>query len=460
MKQVPHERIRFEQRLFFSAMAAGLPGIILGLLLLWTNPYSFDHKIEGSVGVLVLWIALSISVRDGLVHSIQTLSDLVVSAKAENFSLRAKHAVAGDAFEELSLEINSLVRLMETDRLKSVEIGNLFRSVTSEIEAVVLAFSLERKVLWLNRASLSFLGKREEEILGRTATELGIDHLLDGDPSETISYFHGGTERRWTVRRTDFGEGGVLQRLVVLSEASDARRVDERLAGERLVRVLSHEVNNSLAPVKSIVRTLTRIADSRLPEDVRENFRHGLDVIGSRTEALNRFLRGYTYLMKLPPPRRQPVSVKKLVERVAGLELRLKVDINSGPDATINVDPDQLEQALINLIRNAVDAVLALPQNEVPTAPVTITWSVSGDELDLHIRDRGIGLLDTSNLFVPFHTTKESGTGIGLLLSRQIVEAHGGELMIHNRDTPRGCEVETKIPSCIVSSVLMHRAKN
>jgi nitrogen fixation/metabolism regulation signal transduction histidine kinase len=445
-------RIRFEQRLFFSALAVGLPGVILSIFLLWANPYSIAKRVEASVGVLALWIVLSMLLHKGVVRAMQMLSGVVASPGAEGLSFQSMVVAEGDIFGDISLEINNLMRLMERERSKAVEIGNLLRNVASEIEAVILDFDSQRKVRWLNRAGLSFLGKEEKGILGNTATELGIDNLLDGDPSETISHFCGGIEKRWIVRRTEFQENGAHHRLVVLSDASDALRAEERLAWQRLVRVLSHEVNNSLAPVKSIVRTLTRIADSQLPEGVRENFRHGLDVIGSRAEALNRFLQGYTYLMRLPPPKRRLVAVKQLVERVAELEMRLKVEVDCGLDATIRVDPDQLEQALINLIRNAADAVLSLPQSEALSNLVTITWSATGDQLDLRIRDFGIGLLDTSNLFVPFYTTKETGTGIGLLLSRQIIEAHGGKLMIHGRKAPRGCDVEIRIPACIVDN--------
>jgi nitrogen fixation/metabolism regulation signal transduction histidine kinase len=452
----------FEQRLLLSVLATGLPAMILCFTLLWTSSYSLDHKIEGTTWVLLFWLGLSTAVRDKVVHSIRVLTNVLSSVKEEDFSFRATQAVSGDALGDLALEVNNLARAREMERLGIVEANSLLRKVTSEVDAVILAFSPNGKVKLFNRAAASFLSRPEQEIAGRTATELGIENLLNGSPAETISRFTGDMEKRWILRRTSFREDGIPHRLIMLSEASEALRAEERLAWQRLVRVLSHEINNSLAPIKSVARTLARMSEAKLPEDVRENFKLGLDVIGSRTEALNRFLQSYARLTRLPPPMRQPVRLERLIERVAGLESRLKITVISGPDVIIHVDPDQLEQALINLTRNAVDSVLMRPEILPLPSLVTISWAVVNHDLDLRIRDCGVGLLDTANLFVPFYTTKENGTGIGLLLSRQIVESHQGRLVIHNRGDALGCEVEIKIPACIISDSVpaaVHRTR-
>jgi len=441
----------FEQRLLLSVLATGLPGMILCFALLWMSSYSLDHKIEGTTLVLLFWLGLSTAARDKVVHSIRVLTNVLSSVKEEDFSFRATQAVSGDALGDLALEVNNLARAREMERLGIVETNSLLRKVTAEVDAVILAFSPNGKVKLFNRAAASFLGRPEQEIAERTATELGIENLLDGSPAETISRFTGDIEKRWILRRTSFREDGIPHRLIMLSEASEALRAEERLAWQRLVRVLSHEINNSLAPIKSVARTLARISESKLPKDVWENFKLGLEVIGSRTEALNRFLQSYARLTKLPPPVRQPVRLERLIERVAGLESRLKITVFRGADVIIHVDPDQLEQALINLTRNAVDSVLMRPEILPLPSLVTISWAIVNNDLDLRIRDCGVGLLDTSNLFVPFYTTKENGTGIGLLLSRQIVESHQGRLAIHNREDTLGCEVEIKVPACIIS---------
>jgi nitrogen fixation/metabolism regulation signal transduction histidine kinase len=445
---------KFEGRLFYSILRTGVPAAALALVLLWVNPYSIDHKIEGTVLLLLLWLSSTLGTRNHIIHSIRVLSNVIASLKDGDLSFRATHAIGGDALGDLALEINNLARALESERLGAIEATNLLRKILFEVDAVIFAFSPDNRVRLLNRAATAFLRKSEEESLNRTAEELGILHILNGPPSETISQSFAGTERRWVVQRTSFRQQGIPHRLVMLSEVSEALRAEERLAWQRIVRVLSHEINNSLAPIKSIAHTLARLsATTTMADEARENFQHGLEVIKERTEALNRFLQNYTRLARLPAPVRQVISLNKLVSHVAGLEFRLKVRVLPGPDVKVNVDPDQLEQVLINLTRNALEAMLDKPAGDKQGPAVTLSWHVTGRDLDLFIRDQGPGLLDTANLFVPFYTTKKTGTGIGLLLSRNIIEAHGGRLSIRNREDCSGCEVQIKIPNCITAEL-------
>jgi two-component system, NtrC family, nitrogen regulation sensor histidine kinase NtrY len=441
---------RFEVRLLISVLAVGIPGSILSLLLLWTNAYALDHKIEATVLLFVLWLSLSFSARDAVVQSLHVLSNVISALKEDNFSFRATEGMPGDALGDLALEINELASAMESERLGAIEAGGLLRKVTSEVEAVIFSVSPNGKIELLNRAAAAFFERPQDQILNRTAEELGIQGLLDGPASETISRFIGGIEKRWIVRRTHFRQEGVPHRLIMLSEASEALRAAERLAWQRLVRVLSHEINNSLAPIKSIARTLSRLSDQKVPEPDRENFKHGLEVIGSRGESLNRFLQSYARLAKLPIPSRKVVSLQDLLIRVVVLEPRCAIFVAPGPKTLFKVDPDQIEQVLINICKNAVESVLAKDGAGGSPSAVVISWAVSRNDLQLWVRDEGVGLLDTANLFVPFYTTKETGSGIGLLLSSQIIEAHGGTLTLRNRKDTTGCEVEIKLPGCIV----------
>lgn len=453
-KQQPS--ISFERRLLFSVLATGLPGVLLSFVLLWTNSYSLDHKIEGTLFSILFWFALSFAARNRVVNSVRVLSNIIASLKEDDFSFRASRAVAGDVLGDLAIEINNLGRALEAERLGTMEAENLLRKVLAEAEGVILAFSLDGTLKLFNRAAATFLGKKEEELQDQSASELGIADLLAGPSSQIISRLSNGIERRWIVRRTHFRQNGVPHHLVMLSEASEALRAEERLAWQRMVRVLSHEINNSLAPIKSMARTLGRILpQAQMSERVHKDFHLGLDVIGTRAEALNRFLQSYAQLSKLPPPTRRTVNLKNMVERVIGLESRLAIIVLQGPDISINVDPDQLEQVMINLTKNATEAVLAKHSAETLATltgdpAVSVNWNVTGSDLELWVRDQGIGLLDVSNLFVPFYTTKETGSGIGLVLSRQIIEAHGGRLTIHNRTDMAGCEVQIKIPACTV----------
>jgi signal transduction histidine kinase len=243
------------------------------------------------------------------------------------------------------------------------------------------------------------------------------------------------------MRRTSFREGGLPHQLVVLADLSHALREEERQAWQRLIRVLGHELNNSLAPIKSIAGSLENlIVREPPPDDWRDDMRHGLAIISSRSDALSRFMTAYSRLAKLPPPHIQPLQIAELIRRVAGLETRLAVSVSAGPDVVIRGDSDQLEQLLINLIRNAVDAALET------SGGVRTHWRKTRAFVEVVLEDDGPGLSSTANLFVPFFTTKPEGSGIGLVLCRQIAEAHGGNLTLDNRKDARGCVALLRLP--------------
>jgi nitrogen fixation/metabolism regulation signal transduction histidine kinase len=230
--------------------------------------------------------------------------------------------------------------------------------------------------------------------------------------------------------------------LLALSDLSRALREEERQAWKRIIRVLSHEINNSLAPIKSIAGSLRNMLGRERPApDLGQDLERGLDVISNRAESLGRFMASYATLARLPQPTLEAVDVGALVRGVANLETRVDVEVIEGADVTIRADPDQLEQALINLVRNAVDATL-----EAEDARVRIRWLTRAGSLHIVVEDEGPGLADTGNLFVPFYTTKPGGSGIGLVLTRQIAEGHGGSLELENRGDSGGARARLVLP--------------
>jgi signal transduction histidine kinase len=252
--------------------------------------------------------------------------------------------------------------------------------------------------------------------------------------------FPGGTGR-WGVRRSTFRQAGRPHQLLVLTDLSRALREEERQAWQRLLRVLGHELNNSLAPIRSLATTVAGLLKREpKPADWQEDVDRGLDIIATRAEALSRFMEAYTRVAKLPPPRIKPVDIGKWVDRVVGLETRLKIAIAPGPPGLIPADGDQLDQLLINLVRNAVDAV------RESGGGVRAGWSKTKRHLEVWVEDEGPGLSNTANLFVPFFTTKPKGNGIGLVLCRQIAEAHSGSISLENRSDHRGCVARVRLP--------------
>ena len=434
-------RLPYERRILLLALATGLPGVVLGLALLWSGDYSGRLQWTLSVLILVAWLSFAWALEGRVVRPLQTLSNLLAALREGDCSFRARSSRPDDALGEVMREANALGDTLRQQRLDALEASALLRKVMEEIDVAVFTFDSQERLRLLNRAGERLLAQPAERLLGLTAREVGLDSFLLDEPARIVQVSLPGGAGRWEVRRGTFREGGLPHHLLVLSDMSRALREEERQAWQRLVRVLGHEVNNSLAPIKSIAGILASLlAREPRPADWEEDVRKGLRVVESRAEALTRFLEGYARLARLPSPKLQTVDVPDCIRRVVGLETRLKVALQPGPETTLSADRDQLEQLLINLVRNAVDAALETGGG------ASVRWRKNGAYLEILVEDEGPGLTSTANLFVPFFTTKPGGSGIGLVVSRQIAEAHGGTLTLENRAASPGCVAQLRLP--------------
>jgi PAS domain S-box-containing protein len=423
------------------ALGAGLPGVLISLLLLWAGDYTTKVQLTFTLFIIVIWLGYSFALRERVVRPLQTISNLLAALREGDYSIRARGANKDDALADVMLEVNALGETLREQRLGALEATALLRTVMSKIDVAVFTFDMDGLLRLVNDAGERLMGQPAERLLGRSAMELGLEECLRGEPTRTLQITSDEGVGRWGVSRSAFRERGLPHQLLVLSNLSRALREEERQAWKRLVRVLGHELNNSLAPIKSIAGSLESLwrRDPR-PIDLEEDMQRGLAVIAARAESLSRFMEAYSRLAKLPPPQLEELDVAAWVRRVAGLERRVAVIIEAGPDVIINADGDQLDQLLINLLRNAADASLETDGG------VLISWTRNGTYLDVWIEDEGPGLSNTANLFVPFFTTKPAGTGIGLVLSRQIAEAHGGSLTLENRAGGIGCQAHLRLP--------------
>ena len=433
--------LAYERRILLLALLAGLAGTVVALLLLWLG--NFTPKLQWTLTVLILisWFAFAASARQRVVFPLRTLSNLLAALHEGDFSIRARGANRDDALGEVLREVNALGETLRQQRLGALEATALLRKVMEEIDVAVFAFDGGNHLRLVNRAGERVLNQPALRLLGRTAEELGLSECLEGATPRIVQIAFPGKAGRWEIHRGSFREGGLPHQLLVISDLSRALREEERQAWQRLIRVLGHELNNSLAPIKSVAENLAGLLnrDDRAP-DWEEDMHSGLAIIAARTEGLNRFMNAYARLARLPPPRLQPVEVSTWIKRVAGLEPRIPVQVLAGPDVKIEADPDQLEQLLINLVRNAVDAALETGGG------VRVCWKKNGSYLEVLVRDEGPGIPNPTNLFVPFFTTKQGGSGIGLVLSRQIAEAHGGTLSLENCSNGPGCEARLRLP--------------
>jgi len=432
--------ISHDRRVLALALAGGAPAAVFATLFLRDAPWPPAVRMAAWIGVVAAWLGLAIVARRHVAHPLQTVSNLLAALREGDFSIRARTSGGSDPLEHVMLEINTLADTLRGQRLGAQEATALLHAVMAEIDVAVFAFDGRQRLVLVNRYGARLLGLPESDLVGRSAEALGLQGALQTAATLQDLTFAGGSGR-WEVRRTRFFQGGSPHDLLALSDLSQPLREQEREAWRRLIRVIGHELNNSLAPIKSIAGSLeSLLGRDPLPADWRDDMSHGLSIIAARSDALGRFTSAYARLARLPPPQRVKTNLGPLVRRVAALDTQAAVTLVEGPAIVVDADPDQLEQLLINITRNAVEAA-----TETGGA-VTLGWTLQDEWVEVRIDDEGPGLPSTGNLFVPFFTTKPGGSGIGLALSRQIAEGHGGTLTLGNRTDRAGTRATLRLP--------------
>ena len=390
--------------------------------------------------LLIYFALVSASLIEGMTRPLQTLSNVVSSLREGDYSFRARGAASLDPLGELASEINALADLLQKQRVRSLEATALLARILEVMHAPLFAFDREYMLQLANNAGAQLLGRPLARCFGHSARELGLAHLVVAADQSVHSF--GSKPTRWLLRKAVFRQDGVPHTLLLLADVSQPLQEEEQIAWKRLIRVLGHELSNSLAPIKSIAGSLLARAENITGDEATvRDFRRGLGVVESRADSLHRFVQSYRLLAQLPPPHLKPIQVGPLLERVALLEQRVPVQLDPGPPVMLNADPDQLEQMFINLLANAVDASLANGAK-----PVRIDWRLVESSVMVGIEDSGLGIANTENLFVPFYTTKPTGSGVGLALAQQIARAHGGEIRLVNRDDGPGARATIRLP--------------
>jgi two-component system nitrogen regulation sensor histidine kinase NtrY len=433
-----------EGRILLLTLAAGLPAVITAVVILWWPDNHYSAKVQWTLGVVIVgaWWGFAAAVRERVASPLRTVANLLEAMREGDYSIRARGAHGEEALGDVMAQVNEMGATLREQRLGALEATTLLRKVMEEIDVAIFAFDGDRKLRLVNRAGEKLVARPTERIMNADAESLGLAEFLEGAENQNLQRTFPSGSGRWGIHRAMFREGGLPHQLLVVTDLTRALREEELQAWQRLVRVLGHELNNSLAPIKSIAGSLeTLVQRDPLPLDWRDDTKRGLSIIATRSEGLSRFLGSYARLAKLPRPVLTTVDVGAWIRQVAGLEQRVLPTLQPGPEMNIQGDRDQLEQLLINLLRNAVDASLETKGG------VQIVWNRIGTLLEVLIRDEGVGLSNTANLFVPFFTTKPGGSGIGLVLSRQIAEAHGGSLDLRNRTDEPGCEARLILPA-------------
>jgi nitrogen fixation/metabolism regulation signal transduction histidine kinase len=433
--------VSFERRLMLDVCLVLVPAALLIGYLLWSREAAGPGLWLACGLAAMFTLGLALRLRGRIVYPLYTLSNLLEALREGDYSLRGSRARRGDPIGDVIWEVNTLSQTLRERRLHEEEASALLAKVIAAIDIAIFSFDGDQRLRLINPAGERLLRAEAGRALGASAAELGLDDCLALEQATLLRRSFPAGMGSYEARRFQFRQGGRPHYLVSITDLSRALREEERQAWQRIIRVLGHELNNSLAPIKSMAATLSAMSlREPLPDDWRDDLHGGLKVIADRAESLSRFMTGYALLARLPAPTRKPVDPAEVIVRVARLEQRIPVQVQPGPDLDCQLDADQLEQALINLVRNAVEA--SLPEG----GRVQVRWSEEAGRLRIEVLDEGLGLSGSDNLFVPFFTTKPGGSGIGLVLARQIAEGHGGSLVLANRTDRRGCVARLEFP--------------
>ena len=435
----PKREIAFDQRLLWLVLGSGAPAIATAMTLLLVD--DFTTRTRWTLGVFVVgcWLFGALLVREKVVRPLQTIANLLAALREGDFSIRARRLPPDDPLGGVHAEINSLGTILRDQRLVAMEATALLRTVMAEIDVAIFAFDETGQLRLINRSGQELLAQPAERVIGRSAAELGLAICLTGEATRLLPLTFPGGQGRWAMRRTSFRERGLPHQLVVIADLTRALRDEELKAWQKLVRVIGHELNNSLAPIKSLAGSLTTMLQRR-PADWEDDMQRGLDIIAARADGLSRFMEAYARLARLPQPSLAPADLCAIVRRVASLEARVPVQVAECPPITLEIDAAQIEQLLINLFKNAAEAALETGGG------IQVSWETDPHEAEIRIEDDGPGIANPSNLFVPFFTTKPGGSGIGLVLCRQIAENHGGSFTLANRTGRTGGVATLRLP--------------
>jgi len=432
----------FSQKIFTLTLAAAIPSYLCCLIFLWLIDYSVYAKI-----LLTTLLSLSVFGFAGLIKQrlqfqFQTLSNLVEAVRGGDFTLRGKKRAANDPLTELTSQINLLSSSLSAQRIASEEAYRLLDKTIAHINVAIFAFDSNNKVKLANPAAGRLFSCDFLKLFGQSADALALTSFFTNEQTQLLEHTFPGGSGRWQIRLDSYRDKGVQGKLLFINDLKTVLREEELKAWKNLIKVISHEVNNSLYPISSMSQTLGKLVRREpLAEDWREDVGEGLSVIGERANNLTDFIKRYAKVAKLPEPNKQIFSMSQLIAHTAIIQSNPQdIIINelSNTDMELFADQSMIEQVMINLLKNALEA----------GAPVELSWGENKQSQWLTIMDHGTGIKNTANLFVPFYSTKPAGSGIGLVLCQQILDKHQGTLTLENSEQA-GCLVKVTLPNAL-----------
>ncbi|MFT7561021.1 MAG: two-component system nitrogen regulation sensor histidine kinase NtrY [Flavobacteriales bacterium] len=438
-----HKRHSLELQLTLLSLFASVPLCLLMLWVMILGKLSTPLILLAAFVSFIVVAYVSHQIYQRISDQFKVLGNLLDGMTVGDFSLRARasnaHGELGYVYESL----NALSKKLSEHRWASVESQLLLQVVIDHIDVAIVALSNEHNISFLNPAAKKLLQLEKNDSSTQLLQKLSFVKDLKSGHAQLVELTLGHQQGRFNVHIEEFRESGEQKKLLFITDVRTLLRSEERKAWQSLVRVISHEINNSLSPIASISQTLLKVSEkTAIDAKVKKDLISGLNIISGRAVGLGKFVESYKQLAKLPEPEKHAVSVKALLHKVTKLFQSPKIIVDTVNDIDIFIDPVQFEQVLINLLKNASEAMTAVGEDK----SIRLSWHLSEPYFHLKVIDEGCGIQNRDNLFVPFYSTKKQGSGVGLVLCRQIIEGHGGRLSIKNRDDGPGCCAHIELP--------------
>jgi two-component system nitrogen regulation sensor histidine kinase NtrY len=427
-------------RLFLVALSSAIP--VTALLAWLLSDSTLPAAAKAAIAVIcLLWILIvSGAVRGELLHHVRTLSNLVESIRTQDYSMKGSRARESGELAELYRQVNSLTDTLKSSRQAEQELLSILDKVVSQINVAIVVCDSRNQIRLVNQLAAALLKSSAAELLGVSITDTVLAQFLDSTEPRLVDLRFPGAEGRWQITQHHYRQQGQASRILFIADLRQVLSDEEIAAWQRLIRVIGHEVNNSLTPITSLCQTLNgmlaRPDSAQFAADVRE----GLSVIADRAKGLQEFISVYARLARLPEPHKVLFEVARLAGKLQRFFASHALQITAFPDAEVFGDPVHLEQALINLIKNALEA------NPNGAPAVSLSCRLHEGQCEFQVVDHGPGISNPQNLFVPFYTTKPEGAGIGLILCRQIAAGHHGRVTLENRADGPGALARLTLP--------------
>ena len=437
--------IATDWRIFLVVLTSIIPALGLLSYLILSDQLNTTIAVALLVFCLLWVLIVASSVREKVIHHIRTMSNLIEAIRAEDYSLKSSRTREPGEIAELYQQINALNSKLKTARQSETELQNLLETVVNQINVAIIACDSDGYISLANRLACKLLNKKAEFLinvaLSDTAlNEIPLDKFDKNTNSQLLEHRFPGAEGRWQIHQSYYRHQGKPGRILFITDLKQVLSEEEISAWQRLIRVIGHEVNNSLTPITSICQTLEKLLSLPVEQRSEEDIKDGLNVITERAKGLKEFISVYARIARLPEPQKEMVEVPSLIARLKKFFASQPVTFSNPPTIKLFGDPVHLEQVLINLIKNAVEA------SQESKEPVAVNVEVTEDECRFVIVDNGVGISNIANLFVPFYTTKPQGAGIGLTLCRQIAAKHNGQVSLENRQDKQGAIAVLTLP--------------